>query len=237
MVKASEIIAIMEQSANPAVAAHALRFFKTGKGEYGEGDRFYGLTTPFLRSLVKKYYKEITFSELKILICHPWHEGRSFAVAALAGKFAKASEEQRREIVDFYLSHMDYVNNWDLVDISVHKILGIYCYSHDDYSILHKLAGSGRLWSERASVVANLYIVKQGNYKLIKELVVKFINHSHDLMHKACGWLLRELGKQDEGELCRFLDVYASKLPRTALRYSLERLSPEKKKYYMQKKD
>lgn len=135
-----------------------------------------------------------------------------------------------------YLRNVQYINNWDLVDVSCYKILGRYTFESGDYSILDTLSDSGHLWSERISVVSNMYPIKRGEFSKIKEYSIKFLGHKHDLMHKAVGWLLREMGKKDERELCAFLDEFATKMPRTALRYAIEKFDPQKRQYYLKLK-
>lgn len=234
---AAQIIKEIELNSNPAKAIHLMHFFKTGKGEYGEGDIFLGLGVPQVRAIVKKYKKSTSLPDIQILLQNPHHEVRTVAVLLLVEKFSQAKIPlAQKEIVDFYIHNMPRINNWDLVDISAHKILGAYCCQINDFCLLDNLAESNHLWSERAAIVANWYIIKQGNFELVKKFAIKFINHPSDLIHKATGWMLRELGKKDLTELLDFLDVYADKLPRTALRYSLEKLSPEQRSYYMKLK-
>lgn len=236
MNRAEQILTELQNAADPKLAQHHQKFFKTGKGEYAEGDKFYGLTSPIIKSIVKKYYKTTNFQELTQLIQHPYHEARSTALSILVEQYAKASPELQDEIVKFYLENLPFINNWDLVDISAHKIIGAWCCRNNDYQLLFELADSGSLWAERVSIVANAYIIRHGNHKIIEQISRLFLNHPHDLIHKAVGWMLRELGKQDENALCRFLDAHAAQMPRTALRYSLERLSPEQRRHYMQQK-
>ena len=231
---AQKILCEIKKSASPEQAEKSARFFKLGKGEYGEHDIFLGLSLPSIRQIVKKYKKTVELNDLKELITYPFHEVRSTAVLLAVELFAKnKNEEERQKIVEFYLYHLNYINNWDLIDISVHKILGIYCQEQNDYQILYNLANTDHLWSKRAAIVANWHIIKQGNFEPIKKITLTLCKDKEDLIHKALGWMLREMGKKDLRELLNFLDNYASELPRTTLRYAIERLSPEQRKHYL----
>lgn len=231
-----DIIAELQHYADPQRAAHSQRFFKTGKGEYGENDLFWGVTTPQVREIVKKYYKSAPLTDISALLHCPFHEARAAAVTMLAKQFAKADAEKQKQIVDFYVEHLVFINNWDLVDISAPKIIGPYCVSTGKFQLLYDLASSGHLWSERVALVSNWYLVRQGYNHILQDLALQFLNHPHDLIHKALGWMLREMGKQNQAALIGFLDQYASKLPRTALRYALEKLMPQQRRYYLQQK-
>lgn len=234
MSQAQQAVRELKAAADPALAAHAQRFFKTGKGEYGEGDLFLGMKTPVMKEIAKKY-KTLPLTELEELLHSKYHEARSLALNILTMQYPKASAEKKKEIAGFYLRNRKYINNWDLVDISAYKILGAYILETGDPSILYELAASGHLWSERISVISCCAMIKKGDLKDIQKLAVHFINHKHDLMHKAVGWMLREAGKEDEKALLGFLEKYADKMPRTMLRYSIEKLTPEQRKYFMAK--
>lgn len=231
-----DIINDIQNLSNPKIAKGQLRFFKTGKGEYAEGDKFYGLKNPTIRILVKKYKDVRDFDIIQKLLHNSYHEVRLFALLLMVEIFNKSDLNVKKEIVNLYIKNVNYINNWDLVDLSVYKILGKYCLLIDDYSLLYNLSDTGHLWSERMSVVANWIIVKNGKFDILISLAKKFISHKHDLMHKAVGWILREMGKSsDEGynQLLLFLDEYASVMPRTMLRYSIEKLSKNLQKKYM----
>lgn len=222
--------------ANPARAAQLRRFFKTGPGEYGEGDRFLGISLPQTRALVKEFWRETDFEELEKLYASPWHEARAAAVLTLVEKFEKTKDEAARKAVfDFYVQHLPRANNWDLIDVSAYKIIGAYLYNKEDRSLFYRLARSANLWEQRAGIVGTMYMVKRGDFQITLDLAEGFLSHRHDLMHKASGWLLREVGKKDEAVLCAFLDKHHKRMPRTMLRYALEKLSPEQKKRYMKK--
>lgn len=219
--------------ADEAQSAHLQRFFKTGKGEYGEGDTFLGIKVEGNRYIVKKYYKNISLNEIDELMKSPYHEVRSVALQLMVLKYEKLKIKD--EIFKLYLKNVPYINNWDLVDISAPKIVGNFVFINRNFDIINDLADSNHLWSERIAVVSQLYFIKHGEFDLIIKLCEKFLAHKHDLMHKACGWMLREMGKVDEQALCCFLDKNYKIMPRTMLRYSIERLDEGKRKHYMAK--
>ena len=218
---------------NDEKAAHLLRFFKTGKGQYGEGDLFYGITVPDIRNISKKYYSTMSIDNLQELIQNPYHEVR--LAALLTAVFLYEKKGQTNEIFNFYFKNVNYINNWDLVDLSAPKIVGRQIWETKINEPIYELANSNHLWSERISVVSQYYLLKRNDFSLLLELSEKFLTHNHDLMHKAVGWMLREMGKVDENPLCEFLDKHYRRMPRTMLRYSLERLPKDKKEYYMSK--
>lgn len=202
------------------------RFFKAGPGEYAEGDEFIGVTVPDQRKIAKEFWNKISLEKLGELLSSKIHEHRHTALLMLVAKFEKTKDPQeRKEIVDFYLKHKSHINNWDLVDNSVYKILGRYCFENQDDSILKNLSDEDHLWSKRMAVVGTMYHVKKGSFDLVKELALKNLHYSHDLMHKANGWLLREMGNKNEQELLGFLKLHYQKMPRTSLRYAIEKLN------------
>ena len=206
-------------------AAFFPRFFKAGKGEYAEGDQFIGVTVPDQRKVAKEFWKDISLIELSELLSSKIHEHRHCALLMLVAKFEKAKDrEYKEEIVTFYLNNKKHVNNWDLVDNSCYKILGSYCFENNDDTILRKLSDEDNLWSKRMAVISTLYHVKRGEFGLMKELVLKNLYHEHDLIHKANGWLLREMGEKNEAELYGFLKLHYKEMPRTCLRYAIEKL-------------
>lgn len=218
---------------NKEDAAHLSRFFKSGKGEYGEGDIFLGIKVPVVRSVAKKYYQEITLDDIQILIKNPYHEVRLMALMLMVFVYEKT--EQKQEIFDLYMKNLEYINNWDLVDLSCHKIVGHFLHTNKISEPIHKLANTEHLWSNRIAVVSQYYFIKQGDFTHILALSEKFLTHKHDLMHKAVGWMLREMGKMDEKPLYDFLDKHHKSMPRTMLRYSLEKLPKDKKEHYMKR--
>lgn len=218
---------------NDELAQHLMRFFKTGKGQYGEGDKFLGIRAPKTREIAKKYYKTTPLTEIQSMLDNPYHEIRLCALLMMVLIYEKT--DKKDEIVNLYLKNTKNINNWDLVDNTAHKIIGAHYIKTKSPEIIKKLAESNHLWSERIAVVAQWSIVKTKEYALLVELCEKFLTHRHDLMHKAVGWMLREAGKQDEAVLLGFLDKHCKTMPRTALRYAIERLSPGLRQYYMKK--
>lgn len=208
-------------------------FFKTGRGEYAEGDLFLGVDSPSLRKIAKKYFKAVSYADLQKMLESPYHEIRVGAVFILVLMFQDGSEEERKKIFDFYMENIRYINNWDLVDVSAPYIVGPVAFENE--SVLFSLAKSCRLWEERVSVVATLYFIKQNRFDVTLSLGEYFLTHRHDLMHKAVGWMLREVGKRDEKVLCDFLDKHINQMPRTMLRYAIERFPEDKRRRYLLK--
>ncbi|WP_424243971.1 3-methyladenine DNA glycosylase AlkD [Elusimicrobium posterum] len=230
-----------KKAADPKDAVHLQRFFKTAKGQYGEGDIFIGVRVPGTREIAKKYFKEISLKETQQLLRSPIHEHRLCALVILRLKYEAAEKKQdkkeQEKIVKIYLANTKYINNWDLVDLSAEYILGPWYYDNKDMSVLRKLADSKFLWEERIAVLSTFHFIRNKDFDLVLEFCEKFLNHEHDLMHKATGWMLREAGKRDEKPLIKFLDKHAAVMPRTMLRYSLEKLPVNIKKKYMKAKD
>lgn len=224
-----EIIALE----NKAKAKHLMGFFKTGKGQYGEGDLFLGITVPITRSIAKKYYQNTSLEEIQELIKNEYHEVRLLALLLLVFIYKKS--ENKEEIFTFYLNNIKYINNWDLVDLSCPSIIGDFVYKSKDSKVLYQLAEQDELWANRISVVSTLFSIRKGGFSDILKLSKSFLNHEHDLMHKAVGWMLREMGKVDEIPLYDFLNSHSADMPRTMLRYSIERLPEDKRLYYLHK--
>ena len=222
------------QLKNPERAIQTARFFKTGKGEYGEGDVFIGLSNPQVQALVKEHWKYTNMANVQELINDKIHELRFAALLVLVAQFPKSSPIQQQGIIEFYLKNIRQINNWDLVDCSAYKLLGKFLL-HKDRQILYDLAESGHLWSERVAVVSCFEFIINGQFSDIFKLYEKFLSHKHDLMHKACGWMLREVGKRDELALEEFLDEHLQKMPRTMLRYAIERMEEKKRLGYLRK--
>ncbi|WP_426275219.1 DNA alkylation repair protein [Chryseobacterium sp. S-02] len=218
----------------PEKAEFFPRFFKTGKGEYGEGDLFLGVKVPDQRSVAKEYYAKISLDELSTLLSSKYHEHRLTALFMLISKFEKTKDKAvEEEIVEFYLNHLQHINNWDLVDSSCYKILGRYAFENQREDLLRKLAASEEMWHKRIAVVGTMHYVKKGAYELTKEFVTLNLTHPHDLMHKANGWLLREMGQKNEQELLGYLNQYYKEMPRTCLRYAIEKLDEEVRQDYL----
>jgi 3-methyladenine DNA glycosylase AlkD len=235
----------LRQMADPARAENLQRFFKTGKGEYAEGDLFLGLTVPQLRLLMKKNWQEISISELQALLQSRYHEERMIALFILVAKFKKADEAGKpafakamagkKEIFDLYLANTKFINNWDLIDLSSPNIIGSYLYGKDS-SILFKLARSKSLWERRIAMLSTFYSIGKGEPRLALEIAEILINDKHDLVHKACGWMLREVGKRcDQAIEEEFLEKHYKTMPRTMLRYAIERFDDKKRRYYLGK--
>lgn len=230
-----EITAELQQAASSELAAHHQRFFKTEQGEYGEGDLFLGLKVPQIRTIAKKYTKTAQAENLAEMLQSPYHEVRLAALVIMLEKFAKGSREIREQMHQIYMDNLHGINNWDLVDISAGTLVGEFAFP--DTSILWKLARSQNLWQERISVIAISYFIKQGICLPTAELAEFFLDHPHDLMHKACGWMLREAGKSDIASLRAFLNKYSGQMPRTMLRYALEKMDITERKRYMTQKN
>ncbi len=225
MNKVVEIKEALDLLSVPDKAEFFPRFFKTGKGEYGEGDVFIGVTVPEQRRVAKEFWKHTSLDDIASLLNSPIHEHRLTALFILIFHYEKAeSLDRKKEIANFYLAHTSRINNWDLVDASCYKILGQYAYEQQEEAILYRLADSDNMWEKRIAVVATLYFIKKKKFELTKHLVLQNMQHKHDLMHKANGWMLRELGKQNEEELKDFLIKNYQQMPRTTLRYAIERL-------------
>jgi 3-methyladenine DNA glycosylase AlkD len=220
------------QLANPERAIQTARFFKTEKGQYGEGDIFIGVSNPQVHALVKTFYKNIQITEIQELIDDKIHELRFAGLLVLVNQYTKANKNQQQIIVDFYLKNLSQINNWDLVDCSAYKILGKFLLDKDR-QILYDLAETGHLWSERVAVVSTFEFIRNEQFTDIFRLSERFLTHPHDLMHKACGWMLREVGKRDELALEEFLDEHLPKMPRTMLRYAIERMEEKKRLEYL----
>lgn len=231
---AQNIITDLQTLGNPEKAAHLSRFFKTGKGEYGEGDLFIGVTVPEQRGIAKKY-RSAGFPVLRELIASPYHEVRLTGLLILVSQFEKnKNEEFRKSCVDFYLSQTRYINNWDLVDLSCYKLLGVWL-TDKDRSLLYTLSESANLWEQRISIVTCMHFVRKGDFKDCLALSERLLNHPHDLIHKAVGWLLRETGKKDRQVLTDFLQPRYRQMPRTMLRYAIEHYPEEERKKYLAK--
>ncbi len=214
-------------------AAFLPKFFQAFPGGYGEGDQFIGVTVPHQRKTARKHFRELSLKGLEGLIRDRVHECRLTAVFILVLKYEKAKrEDEREELLKFYLNNLSSINNWDLVDSSAYKILGPGLYEKDR-SLLYRLAGSGNLWRERIAVISTLYFIRNKDYEDTLKLAVMLLNHEHDLIHKAVGWMLREVGNRDFDVEYEFLKENYQKMPRTMLRYAIEKFSPELRKKFL----
>lgn len=222
----------LQSSASPTNAEFLQKFFKTGPGQYGEKDKFLGVRNPQTRLVAKKYYKLISNDEIKELLQSQWHEVRLCALIIASLVFSKASDVQKKELFEMYLrSITNYINNWDLVDLSAPNIVGNYLLNKDR-GVLFKLA-QGNLWQKRVAILATFTFIRQDDLVDSLRLAKILLFEKHDLLHKAVGWMLREIGKKDATALNSFLDQYAATMPRTTLRYAIERLSKNQKLHYM----
>lgn len=219
-------------AANPEKAEILSRFFKTGKGQYGEGDVFLGITVPVQRRIAKKY-SGLELPDLERLLSSKIHEHRLVSLLILVEKFRKGDEALREEIVRFYLDHTGQVNNWDLVDLSAEKILGEYLAGRKDKALLSRLARSGNLWERRIAIMATFAFIKRNRFDETLRVAGILLPDPHDLIHKAVGWMLREVGKRDMEKEESFLRKYHGKMPRTMLRYAVERFDEGRRKYWL----
>lgn len=217
---------------NPEDAAFLQRFFKTGPGEYGEGDLFLGLRVPTVRALTKQFSKELTMHDIQALLNSKWHEVRLSGVVAMTYQYPKADTVTKNALYDLYINNIGSgINNWDLIDVSCPHIIGAYLCDKSRAD-LYKLANGG-LWQKRASIISTFYFLRRGDITDTLLLAELLVHEQHDLLQKAVGWALREMGKVDDTVLYEFLDKHAAAMPRTMLRYSLEKLPKEQKQHYM----
>ena len=233
MATAASVKKELRKLADPKRAKATMGFFKTGKGQYGEGDRFFGVTQPQIRATVKKF-KDLPLKEAVALLHSPWHEDRMAGVVLMVGLYQRAKEDSQREkVVKAYLANLKGINNWDLVDLSAGYIYGDWLLTRDRKP-LYKMAKSPRLWTRRVAVISTSAFIDRGQSADIRKLSAMLLDDPEDLMHKACGWMLRELGKRCSlKELRGFLEKYAHRMPRTMLRYSIEKLTPSERKKWM----
>ncbi|MCF7948155.1 MAG: DNA alkylation repair protein [Spirochaetia bacterium] len=225
----------LEQEANPDKARHHQGFFKTGPGGYGEGDMFIGVSLPAQRRIAKKY-RDTPAGDLAQLLCSEIHEQRSVALLIMveAAKLKSCSDERRREFRRLYLDHMDYVNNWDLVDISAHYILGPWMLAEPEQRmLLYKLARSENLWHQRIAIITTFAFIRAGEFKDTFNIAELLLDHPHDLIHKAVGWMLREVGNRDRKTEEQFLNPRYNTMPRTMLRYAIEKFPEKQRQDYL----
>lgn len=238
------VLSELETYANPVRKEHNASFFKTGKGEYAEGDQFVGVSVPDVRKVVANHL-DASFDDIDKLLQSPLHEVRLVGLFILVDQMQQTekrswskthtqeeTEGTRRKIYEFYLSHTAAVNNWDLVDGSAPYIVGSYLMDKD-HEPLYYLARSKKLWEQRIAIVSTLAFIRKGDTADTYAIATLLLHHPHDLIHKAVGWMLREAGKRDLAGLTFFLDHHAAEMPRTMLRYSLEKFSADKRKRYM----
>lgn len=217
--------------ADPVRAEAVRRYFKTGDGEYGEGDQFLGLTAPACRAVCKKY-ADLKLPDVGRLIESAYHEERAIALLILVAKYGRADAAGRTTIYDFYLKHSRGINNWDLVDISAPKIMGAHLFERGP-GPLFEFARSPNIWERRMAIVASLYFIKHHDCDTTLRLAVILMADRHDLIHKATGWMLREVGKESTAALIPFLNRHAATMPRTMLRYAIEKFPADARKRYL----
>jgi 3-methyladenine DNA glycosylase AlkD len=225
------IRAELQQLADPVRATHSLRFFKTGPGQYGEGDKFLGLTVPQMRKLVRKY-RALGDHDALELLASPWHEERLVALLLLVDGYKRGDEDRRRRIHRAYLANARWINNWDLVDASAEHVVGPHLDANE-IALLERLARSKNIWERRIAIVSTFHFIKHNEFRPTLRIATMLLTDSHDLIHKAVGWMLREVGKRDRKTLDAFLKKHYRKMPRTMLRYAIERHPERIRKQYL----
>jgi 3-methyladenine DNA glycosylase AlkD len=229
--KAADVRKELKSMADPDKAAILQRFFKTGLGQYGEGDIFIGVMVPQSRQVAKKF-SQLPLGEVRTLLYSRIHEERLVALLILARRYSSASSSrEKEEIVKFYLDHIKQVNNWDLVDLSAPNILGAELV-YRDRRLLYRLAGSENVWERRIAILATHHFIRNGDFSDTLKIAEMLLHDRHDLIHKAAGWMLREVGKRDAAAEETFLEKHYSVMPRTMLRYAIERLPESKRRRY-----
>ena len=217
--------------ADPDIAEHSLRFFKTAPGEYGFGDRFLGIRVPVIRQQVKRY-RNTSLTTSSRLLKSDYHEIRLFALLLLVLQFSKADEKRQGKIYDIYLANTRYINNWDLVDSSAHKIVGAYL-EDKDRAILQSLSQSSSLWERRIAIIATFHFIRINQFDDTLKIAEQLLHDQEDLIHKAVGWMLREIGKREKSIEISFLKKHYKTMPRTMLRYSIEKFSREERNNFL----
>lgn len=229
----TKIFKLIDEQAKSCKTLTSAYAFKTGKGEYAEHDKFIGVSVPFIRKLAK-LYESLSFSELRLLIISEFNEHRLLALIILVNRYNKATKEARNEIYKFYTDNIDRVNNWNLVDTSAHYIIGQHIEENWQED-LTKLAKSDNLWKKRISIVSTLIYIRNNKLDPTFFIAKILLNDPSDLIHKAVGWMLREAGKKDVLALTEFLDKYSKQMPRTMLRYAIEKFTQDQRKFYLAK--
>ncbi len=235
-ITADEISASLESMRDDEQRRVLMRFFRTGPGQYGEGDQFLGIRVPATRTVCRKYKGQISFTEIEKLLYSHWHEVRlcGFLLLVEEMKAARRNPQRRRDIADFYLRHARQANNWDLVDLSCPYIIGQHLLDTDaDRSVLDRLAASDNMWKQRIAIVSTMMLIRHGQLDDTIRIATALLPHPHDIIHKATGWMLREVGKKDTAVLTFFLEKHHSAMSRTTLRYAIERLAPSVRQYFL----
>jgi 3-methyladenine DNA glycosylase AlkD len=221
----------LDRLSDPAKAEFLPRFFKTFPGGYAEGDVFIGITVPKIRAVAQQY-ANLALQQVRHLLRSRVHEHRLAALLILVDRFRRSDEPERERIAAFYLDNLSYVNNWDLVDLSADNILGNFLFDKDR-SILYTLCRSDHLWSQRVSLISTFFFIRHGQFDDTFRLAEQLLSHKHDLIHKAAGWMLREVGKRDKKAEVTFLKKHYRVMPRTTLRYAIEKFGSEERERYM----
>ena len=227
------LLAELQKFANPLKAKSAARFFKTAPGEYGENDIFIGVTVPEQKKIAAQFYKILSIEEIEALLKKPEHEYRLTALFMLVSKYEKSKNPVEKEsVVTVYLRNTDRINNWDLVDSSAHKITGPHFYDNDK-KLLYEFARSGNLWKQRIAIMTTYHFIGNKQFDDTLSLAKILLDHPHDLMHKAVGWMLREIGNRDFQVEYDFLKKHYNKMPRTMLRYAIEKFDEKLRQQFL----
>lgn len=221
----------LRAAGDPNDASFQQRYFKTGKGEYGEGDRFLGIRVPVVRRFAREF-RALSLSDTETLLHEPWHEARLLALLLLVDRYERGDAAERNAIYALYLKNTAHINNWDLVDSSAPSIVGAHLATRSR-ARLDRLARSRSVWERRIAVIATLCFIGRNEFDDTLRIAALLLNDDHDLIHKAVGWMLREVGKRDAGKLETFLDEHSRQMPRTMLRYAVERMPPPRRRHYM----
>lgn len=230
MNKLAEIKSLLDALAQTSHSKPAV-FFKTGKGQYAEHDQFIGVTVPNLRQIAKQF-TDLTFEDIQTLLNSPVNEERFLALIILVNRYTTSDKQAKEEIYQFYLSNLKQINNWNLVDASAHCIIGAH-HHNENKGLLITLAKSNVMWERRIAMVSTWYFIRQNDLEWTFKIAALLLDDEEDLIHKAVGWMLREAGKKNAGELMAFLNQYAEKMPRTMLRYAIEKFTDEQRKAYL----
>ena len=225
----------IHEHADPAQVEGLMRFFKTGPGQYGYGDKFLGIKVPVTRSVVKEFWSKVDFDNLEECVTSQYHEVRLAALLSLIEIFnhARKKTDLQKKCVDFYLSHTDRINNWDLVDLSCYPLLGTWLLDKDR-TLLYDLTRNGKtIWEQRIGIVSTMQFIRHGQTADTYAIAEILLDHKHDLIHKAVGWLLREAGKRDSASLKAWLEPRCRTMPRTMLRYAIEKLPESDRLHFM----
>ncbi|MBN2824401.1 MAG: DNA alkylation repair protein [Campylobacterales bacterium] len=226
------IVNELARYANPAKISDYKRFFKTGIGEYGEGDQFLGIKVPDTRKVVKKYFRTMSLNEIQEFLYSPYHEHRLFALLVLVALYQAKDLDNKATIYHFYLNHTAQINNWDLIDVTSPHIVGAYLLDKER-SLLYRLAASDNLWEKRIAIISTFAFIKAGEFEDTFAIANILLNDTHDLIHKAVGWAIREVGNRDKEAMIAYLNPRYQKMPRTMLRYAIEKLDEDLRQKYL----